>query len=783
MDLKNTKLISGQTASLNLESARFALDQHSLVSVTDLEGVIVYVNDKFCTVSGYTQEELIGKKHNLLNSGNQPKSYWKRMYDHVLSGLVWQDEVRNRAKDGHFYWVDTTIVPNFDEHNQVIGFTSIRTDISKQKEIIKQLALAKQQAESAKFALDQHSLVSVTDLAGHITYVNEQFTKVSGYTESELLGKKHNILNSGNQPKSYWQKMYGTVLSGNVWHDEVKNRAKDGSYYWVDTTIVPNVNSKHEVIGFTSIRTDITHQKEHLSQIALAKKQAEAAKFALDQHSLVSIADLDGTITYVNALFVKISGYSETELIGRKHNILNSGNQPKAYWQKMHGTVLSGNVWHDEVRNRAKDGSYYWVDTTIVPNFNTKNEVIGFTSIRTDITEQKENLAQLAHAKKQAESANLAKQEFLANMSHEIRTPMNGVYASLQLLNRTQMTFEQKEMLNQSLFSCECLLTIINDILDFSKIESGKLTIEQINFSIRNTLESVISDIMPIVDEEKVSFKYEVENDLWDNWIGDPIRTKQILLNLVSNAVKFTKQGTISIQFQSLNKTGGETGFSFKVKDTGIGMSQAALDNLFKRFSQADSSTTRHFGGTGLGMPITLSLVKMMGGDIVVGSIEGEGTEITVHLPLAKSEEIAQNTKSKKVVTCPNLSGTTILIADDNPINRTIIKQALAPSNANVIEAKHGEEALNLSLKHQPNLVLMDIHMPVMDGITAFRLLKEKDFSAPVIAFTANVLKHDVERYITEGFNDYLSKPLNINKLYELLMRLKTSHYVYCNEN
>lgn len=774
MDIKKINLLSGQTSSLNLESARYALDQHSLVSVTDLNGVIIYVNELFCKVSGYSEQELLGKKHNILNSGAESKNYWKNMHDNVLSGQVWHDEVKNRAKDGHYYWVDTTIVPNFDKNNQVIGFTSIRTDISKQKEIIEQLANAKLQAEAAKFALDQHSLVSMADINGKITYANEQFIKVSGYSIEELIGRKHSILNSGNQPKSYWQKMHGTVLSGQVWRDEVRNRAKDGHYYWVDTTIVPNYNSKHEVVGFTSIRTDITHQKEHLQQIAVAKKQAEAAKFALDQHSLVSIANIEGNITYVNKLFEKISGYTEKELLGRKHNILNSGNKPKSYWQKMHGTVLSGQVWHDEVKNRAKDGSFYWVDTTIVPNFNPHNEVVGFTSIRTDITQQKENIESLAKAKTEADLANQAKKDFLANMSHEIRTPMNGVYASLQLLNRNDMPYEQRELVNQSLFSCECLLTIINDILDFSKIESGELEIESTNFSIRNTVESVLSDVMPTINKDQVKLTFSHDERLWDYWLGDPVRVKQIILNIVSNAVKFTKHGTISIHVANKDDNNSDSGIAINIKDTGIGMSQQAVDKLFHRFTQADTSTTRKYGGTGLGMSIVQSLVNQMSGKLSVESKEGVGTEFNVHLPLQKGKKLTLNTRPSKLVTCPNLKNKTVLVADDNAINRVIIKKALTPSKANIIEVENGEKALEMALKHTPDIVLMDIQMPVMDGITSFRMLREKEFNSPIVAFTANVLKHDVERYLDEGFNECLSKPLEIDTFYKVLTELLT---------
>ena len=771
MDLIKTDTKKGKALTLNVASARFALDQHSLVSVADLDGTITYVNDKFCQISGYSESELLGKKHNILNSNAQPKSYWKTMHETVLSGEVWHDEVRNRAKSGQHYWVDTTIVPNYDSNNEIIGFTSIRTDITKQKQTIEQLDVAIEQAEAAKFALDQHSLVSITDLEGTILYVNQQFEKVSGYTKEELIGRKHSILNSGNQPKAYWQKMHGTVLSGIVWQDEVRNRAKDGSYYWVDTTIVPNFNNKHEVIGFTSIRTDITQQKENLLHIDNAKQQAEAAKFALDQHSLVSITDIEGKITYVNKKFCEISGYDEHELLGKKHNILNSGNEPKAFWQKMHGTVLSGQVWHEEVRNRAKNGSYYWVDTTIVPNFNFKKEVIGFTSIRTDITQQKENIHQLEVAKKAAEEASQAKEEFLANMSHEIRTPMNGVYASLQLLEKNDMPYEHRELVNQSLFSCECLLTIINDILDFSKIEAGHLELENIPFDVRNIIESVASDIMPTINKEKVKLDVTISNDLSTHWLGDPVRIKQILLNLVSNAVKFTKEGSIAISVEPLNNN-DRHGILMHVSDTGIGMSKDAVAKLFNRFSQADSSTTRKYGGTGLGMSITHSLVQMMKGNISVESQENVGSTFNINLPLEPSNSAESAKSSNDKAVCPNLTGKTVLVVDDNPINRVIMKKALTFTKANILEAENGEQAYDMALKFKPDMVFMDIQMPIMDGVSSLRLLRKAQFSSPIVAFTANVFKHDVERYLQEGFSRCISKPLDIDDFYRVLTEL-----------
>lgn len=637
---------------------------------------------------------------------------------------------------------------------------------------VESLSFTNQQVEAAIHALDQHSLVSITDLDGTITYVNEKFSEISGYSASELLGKKHNILNSGLHSKAFWQKMHETVLSGQVWHNKVRNRAKSGDYYWVDTTIVPNFNEKNKVIGFTSIRTDITQQKRNIEQLAIAKQQAEAAKFALDQHSLVSITELDGNIIYVNDKFVQVSGYSEQELLGKRHNILNSGLHSKSFWKNMHDTVLQGEVWREEVRNRAKNGEYYWVDTTVVANYGADKEVIGFTSIRTDITQQKQNIEQLAVAKQQAEQAQQAKADFLANMSHEIRTPMNGVHASLQLLRNSNLTPEDRKLINGALFSSQNLLTIINDILDFSKVEAGMLEIENIEFNINSVIESVVSDVLPTAETKGIQFTYALEHGASDYWLGDPVRIKQILLNLVSNSIKFTAQGEVYIEVRPTIENKLVKGIYFVVKDTGIGMSSEAVSRIFERFSQADTSTTRKYGGTGLGMAITLSLIELMEGNIDVTSELGTGTEITVKLPLANISK-PQAEQPKHELHCPDMSGYTILVTDDNAINRVIFDRILSATNATIIEAKNGEEAIESALCNKPDIVFMDIQMPVMDGVTAFRVLRKKEFSQPIIAFTANVLEQDIEHYTQLGFNGCVSKPIEIEQVYCLLAELK----------
>lgn len=359
----------------SLFSDTFTIEEHSVITKTDKDGTIIYANDNFCRISGYSREELIGQNHSIINSGNQPKSYWKKMYADISEGNIWQDKVRNKNKDGQYYWVETTIVPQMAPDGKAEGYISIRTDITKQVELSNTLA-------KHKFAIDQHSIIATTDLEGTITYINDKFTKISGYSEDELIGENHRILNSDNQPKSYWKEMYEKVSQGEIWQDQVKNISKNGSYYWVDTSIIPFLDDDGKINSYFSIRTDITYQKR-------IEEILSNQRFAMDQHSIIGITDTSGTITYVNDKFCKISGYSEDELLGQNHRILNSNREPKSYWKEMYQALESKGIWQDEVKNKSKDGKYYWVDTTIVPFFDSTGKVDSYISIRTDITKYK----------------------------------------------------------------------------------------------------------------------------------------------------------------------------------------------------------------------------------------------------------------------------------------------------------------------------------------------------------------------------------------------------------
>lgn len=399
-----------------------------------------------------------------------------------------------------------------------------------------------------------------------------------------------------------------------------------------------------------------------------------------------------------------------------------------------------------------------------------------------DITERKQAEGKILQAQKAAEHASRAKSDFLANMSHDIRTPMNGIIGMTQLALKSEITPEQHTYLSSIKKSADSLLGLLNDILDFSKIEAGQLLLERNNFSLPDTLDNIIS-IMTFSAEEK-GLELVLNNNSSEVPIfvkGDELRLRQILVNLIGNSIKFTNAGSVTLHVDAENREGNQVGFHFIIIDTGIGIPADKQESIFSSFSQADTSTTRKYGGTGLGLTISRQLVEMMGGRIWCESVEGQGAEFhfTVTLALGDEQKIKQHSEKISSV----VKGLTILLVEDNEINRELACMVLEQDKHQVIEAENGLKGLEILTEHNVDLILMDVQMPVMDGLTTSTIIRDiengnelsqselpqsllqklvkqcKGRHVPIVAMTAHAMKGDKEKCLAAGMNDYLTKP------------------------
>ncbi len=880
----------------NTDILRAALDQHAIVSCTDAAGNILEVNDKFCSISGYTREELLGKNHRLLKSGRHPINFYEQMWDTISTGRTWQGEVCNRTRDGKEYWVHSTITPIPGADGLPEKYLSIRTDIT----YIKTVDLALRENELRYRSLINSVSVGIVlhDSSGFITECNPAAEKILGLPREKILKRLHNdtvwrcihpdgkSLSNSDYPAiktirtgiglrdvlmgiyrpdgsllwikassepirdldnpqhvsaavvsftdvtqsryvearfafavegagdgvwdwniatgamslsghyegmleydkgelkgdiSTWTGMVHpqdlpnvrqkltAYLEGSVSHYtvELRLRCKGGSYKWIlcRGTVVER-DSSNQPARMIGIHTDISERKQAEDELMVFRRLVESTDQA------IRVADRDGRIQYVNPAYQKLLGYAAEEVIGQDFALMGTAPNQDQPLRDIMDCLSRGEGWRGFFKLRRKDGSEFISQSNIrsitAPD---TGELLHSFNMFVDYSEEIARQEALIAAREAADRANQAKSDFLSSMSHELRTPMNAIIGFSQMLEYDSgMTADQQDNVHEILKAGRHLLGLINEVLDLAKIESGRIDLSMEGVELASLGEDCRQLMQPIAD--KAGIRLNVELPAGGVVFADHVRLKQVLLNLLSNAIKYNRpQGSVN-----LGTTLGKLGhLRLTVTDTGRGITSANLKELFQPFNRLGAETS-DIEGTGIGLTITRRLVEMMGGEVGVESTLGIGSTFWVELPIGQTAELGINgTGPSTQPNTPTGTETAIVLAiDDNPANLKLMAKVMGTQEGiHLLSAHTPELGIELALAHRPDLILLDINMPGMDGYQVLEVLKADRTlrTVPVVAFTANAMPHDIERGKKAGFADYLTKPIEIDILVDTVAR------------
>ena len=635
--------------------------------------------------------------------------------------------------------------------------------------------------EERQYALDQHAIVSMADHSGRITYANDKFQKISGYTLEELIGQNHRMVKSGRHTSAFYKQMWDTIAAGKVWHGEVCNKTKQGAEYWVAATIVPFKDKKGRPRQYVSIRTDITERKRIEHDIADQQRFLKSLTDALGEG--VYAIDLQGHCTFINPEGERLLGLSHAALQGRGiHGLIHhhtAGGEPlPARHCPLYHAMKAGQVLRSDTEVFLRpDGTAFPVALVAVPLWNEdRSEVVGQVVAFEDITEAKARRDELERARDAAEQANRAKSDFLSSMSHELRTPLNAILGFAQILEQSRkepLSEKQKKHVSRILSGGKHLLALINDILDLAKIEEGKMSLSLEPVNTHALLEDCLHTTRSLADPKGITVSCPACAMADLPWIkADLTRTRQVLLNLMSNAVKYNRpEGSVTVTAELRGQT-----LRISVEDTGLGIPSDQQDKLFQPFSRLGHENSG-IEGTGIGLTITKRLIEQMGGAIGFSSTAGEGSVFWVDLPRGDKGTGAVVLDGERALAEGNATAAlSVLYVEDNPANVAFMEIALEDVEGYTLTTAHTAElGVEMARANPPDLILMDINLPGMDGFGALKALKADPRTAaiPVIALSADAMPATIRRGEEAGFAAYLTKPVQIQLLIETFQRVR----------
>lgn len=777
------------------------------------KGLITYISPSASDMLGFAPKDAINLHYANFHTDSP---VGKQAIANTEAGLRGEQlppfETEFLHKDGRIVIAEATERPIFDDQGQVIALEGVLHNITGRKQVEHELQQHQEKLEelvekrtdqlrTLSSAVEQsHSTIVITNLEGKIEFVNPAFTRATGYSAEEALGKKNICaLNSNHHDADFFQELWATLSAGKVWQGEMCNKRKDGSLFWELANISPVRDKKGKITHYVAVKEDVTARKKVDLALEESRKQLTLTLEAANLGSWDWRPQNKKLFT--NEIFLTMLGYpAENHYPAKNHLPMTL----KRWSSLVHPddlehtleilqSFIDGNddYYRSEHRLLGADGQWKWIlDVGRVISRDSKGKALRFVGVHIDITEQKQIENLLIDAQQQAELANKHKSQFLANMSHEIRTPMNALIGLSELALETDLTKQQNNYLSKIHSSSQGLLSIINDILDYSTIETGSITLQKEEFLLSQIIHEVEELFINQARQKELELQFSIDSTIPKILHGDASRIRQVLINLIGNALKFTNQGTITIKVSLLSQTERHVNLKFSVLDSGIGIPANKLSILFIPFSQVDASYTRQYGGTGLGLTISKKFIEMMGGELTVQSEEGQGSEFSFTLNLDKTDkedlklhtphdlQTEENHRNMRV-----FNGISILLVEDNEINKLVATEILANANFQVKAVNNGKEAVaayksSLSKNTPFSAILMDIQMPILDGYTATTQIRELEAShtdlpvhVPIIAMTAHAMAADSAKCIDVGMNDFISKPFNKSDLLETLSK------------
>ena len=744
----------------------------SAMWVTDESGGNQFVNRAYRELLGIGHEDGQGAAWPILLHPDDAPAYTGSFYRAVAEHAPFRAEARVRDIHGEWRWVASYAEPRFSSAGAYLGHSGISPDITERKRAEEAL-----RAADARYRILAHAVRSagesivITDCENRILYVNAAFLRTYGYREDELIGQAIDVIRSARTSEEVQHEILTATMAGN-WCGELWNRTKDGREFPVSlatSTVYDEEGNRVALVGFSR---DITERRR--AEQALQSSEEKFRQLAENIREVFwMMSPSSREILYVSPAWEHVWGRT-CESLYRNPALWAEALHPEdaARALALFERQIQGESVDSEYRIRTPDGQEKWIHDRAFPIRDASGELVRVVGIADEITERKRHVEELIQAREAADAANVAKSRFLANMSHEIRTPMNGVIGMSQLLLETDLGAEQRRYADVVQTSGRSLLALIDNILDLSKIEARKVTLEKCGFDLRRTVDDVVQMLEIQSRLKGLTLVSRVSTEIPALLHGDPYRFRQVLTNLVANAIKFTERGEVVVEAALKGRNAGHVTVGFCIVDTGIGMQPEEIGRLFAPFSQADASTTRKYGGTGLGLTISKQLVEMMGGKIGVRSQPGQGSTFWFTVVLETDRQQSAGASPQDGVAASATRRARILVVEDNAVNREVLLTQLKRLGYQASAAETGLAAVEAVENGGHDLVLMDCQMPLMDGLEATRRIRRSNCpDIPVVAVTADAMPSDRELCLEAGMNDYLAKPVELRQLSRMLAK------------